>query len=208
MIKVDKNYTDWKNEVDTKSLDHFSHMHGDTYVLIAIDGPLYFECKLDQDDKSDYESNYLPSANGKLGNYYSREPFASKTLRHGEKLFRRKHGQKATIPANSSLDVIFTCPYTKAKINKLEIIDANARDRVDLIVRAPLDQPTASAYGLTADQFLNQFGDDVIISDFLYSDKSDYDADVYAGFQIVIVYKNDTISAREVGFNLIYHEVT
>ena len=138
MIQIDLDYTDWKNNVDSKSLDHFSYSAGDTYNLLAIDGQIVFKHRLDQDDKPDYETNYLPNANKKMGSFYSREPFATKTLRDGSKLFRRKHGQKATIPANSELDVIFSCPYTKAKINKLEIIDANPRDRVDLIVKSPL----------------------------------------------------------------------
>lgn len=137
----------------------------------------------------------------------NREPFAAKTLSDGSKLFRRKHGQKVTIAAQSSSTIIFTVPYTRAKINKLEIIDANALDRVDLLVKSPIDPNTAAAYGFPPDYLLNQFGFDVIVSNLLYSDKSDYDADVFAGFQIVVTYKNDTDTDKQVGFNLIYHEV-
>ncbi len=202
-----KSYSDWKDNVDNKGLDHFSYSEGGHYCLLAIDGILIFKHKLDLDDNTDYETNYLPYANKKLGSFYSREPFATKTLKDGSKLFRRKHGQKVTIPANSSQDVIFTVPYVKAKINKLEVIDANTRDRVDLLVKSPADAATAAAYGFPADYLLNQFGFDVVVSDLLYSDKSDYDADVYQGFQIIVTYKNDTNADKEVGFNLIYHEV-
>ena len=206
-MEIELNYIDWKSNVDTKSLDHFSYIQDGHYFLIAIDGILIFKHKLDIDNNADYETSYLPSANKKLGSFYSREPFATKVLKDGSKLFRRKHGQKATIPANSSQDVIFTVPYAQAKINKLEIIDANPLDRVDLKVKSPVDAPTAAAYGFPADYLLNQFGFDVVVSDLLYSDKSDYDADVYAGFQIIVTYKNDTNADKEVGLNLIYHEV-
>lgn len=207
MIDISLSYADWKNNVDTKKLDHFSYLVNGRYQLIAIDGQLVFNHRLDIDDEADYFAVYLPHANKKMGSFYSREPFATKILKDGTKLFRRKHGKKQIIPANSQSDIIFTVPYTKAKINKLEIIHANPLDMVDLIVKSPLDAGTASAYGMPANYLLNQFGFDVVVSELLYSDKSDYDADVYAGFQIVVVYKNDSNIEKEVGFNLIYHEV-
>lgn len=207
MIIIDLNYIDWTNAVTTKTLEHFNYTSNKDHVLIAVDGVLAFKHVLDSENEADYATNYAPNSNKKLGSFYSREPFASKELHDGSKLFRRKHGQKETIPANGTKEIIFTVPYGKAKINKLEVIDANARDRIDLFVRSPLDPATAAAYGLPADYSLNQFGFNVVVSDLLYSDKSDYDADVYAGFQIVIAYKNDTATAKEVGFNLIYHEV-
>ena len=207
MINIDLNYTDWKSNVDSKGLDHFSYISGERYFLMAIDGQLVFKHHLDQDDVADYEANYLPSANKKMGSFYSREPFATKELKDGSKLFRRKHGVKETIPANDSKEIVFTVPYSKAKINKLEVIDANALDRVDLLVKSPVDAQVAAAYGMPANYILNQFGFDVVVSDLLYSDKSDYDADVYQGMQIIVNYKNDSASAKEVGFNLIYHEV-
>jgi len=136
----------------------------------------------------------------------SKSPFAPKTV-DDMNLFRRKHGLKEVILANTEKEIIFVCQYNRTKINKLEIIGANSLDRVDLIVRSPVDAQIAALYGMPANVNLNQFGFDVIISDFLYSDKSDYDADVYGGFQIVIIYKNDTAIDTEVGFNLIFHEV-
>ena len=206
-MKVELNYSEWKDEVTTKSLDHFYYKANDQYHLFSIDGPLEFLHTLDVDDEADYEANFLPGANKKIGSFYSREPFAAKTLKDGSKLFRRKHGIKETIIANSEKEIIFTVPYSKAKINKLEIIDGNALDRIDLYVKSPVDPGVAAAYGMPPDYLLNQFGFDVVISELLYSDKSDYDADVYGGFQIIAKYKNDTASNKEVGFNLIYHEV-
>lgn len=207
MININLNYTDWKSNVDSKALDHYSYIQNGRYILMAIDGQLVFNHKLDQDDNADYEANYLPSANKKMGSFYSREPFATKELKDGSKLFRRKHGVKETIAANSEKEIVFTVPYAKAKINKLEVIDARALDRVDLFVKSPVDANVAEAYGMPANYLLNQFGFDVVVSDLLYSDKSDYDADVYQGFQIVVKYKNDSAEEKTVGFNLIYHEV-
>ena len=207
MIFIEVDYTQWKTEVANKDL-HFSHyMVGSRYMLLAIDGPLVFKHLLDVEDSTDFEANYLAKSNDKIGSFYSREPFASKQLKDGRSLFRRKHGQKETILANSEKEIIFTVPYGQAKINKLEVIDANALDRIELYVKSPVDPTTAAAYGFPADYLLNQFGFNVVVSNLLYSDKSDYDADVYAGFQIVVKYKNDTASDKEVGFNLIYHEV-
>ena len=143
----------------------------------------------------------------KIDPYYKREPFASKTLADGSKLYRRKHGQKVLMPASSETEIIFTAPYAHSKINKLEVIDANALDRLDLYVKSPVDPAVAALYGMPADYMLNQFAFDVIVSSLLYSDKSDYDADIYAGFQVVAKYKNDTAEDKMVGFNLIYHEV-
>jgi hypothetical protein len=182
-------------------------MSGNRRIIVAIDGQLFFKHKLDQDEEQDYVDNYSATSNKKMGSFYSREPFATKVLNDGSKLFRRKHGVKETILANSEKEIIFTVPYVMAKINKLEIIDANAMDRVDLYVNSPADAATAAAYGMPANYMLNQFGFDVVVSELLYSDKSDYDADVYAGFQIIVKYKNDTNADTTVGFNLIYHEV-
>jgi len=207
MITIKLEYDDWKTNVDNKSLDHFCYMQNGRYEIIGVDGQIIFAHRLDQDDEMHYMANYMPTSNMKMGNYYSREPFATKVLKDGSKLFRRKHGVKTTIAANAEEDIIFTVPYSQAKINKLEVIDANALDRIDLLVKSPIDVPTATAYGMPADYLLNQFGFDVVVSSLLYSDKSDYDADVYYGMQIIARYKNDTNEAKDVGLNLIYHEV-
>jgi hypothetical protein len=212
MINIDLNYADWKSQVDTKELDHFNYKVKDIYFLIAIDGPLTFKCKLDLDDNSDYEANYLSNSNKKVGSFYQREPFASKLLKDGSKLYRRKHGYKETILANSNKEILINVPYANCKINKLEIIDGNALDRIDMMV---LDTPTgtisatleATGYTAIPDLMLNQFGDNVVISELLYSDKSDYDADLIQDMKVKIVYYNDTNADKEVGFNVIFHEV-
>ena len=154
----------------------------------------------------DYLGDILP--NGiKITNTLVSSPFAEKSLPDGSKLFRRKHGKIETILANSEKEIVFTCPYGNARINKLEIIGANEIDRVDLSVYSPLDSATAAAYGMPPDYMLNQFGFDVVVSSLIYADKSDYDASIFLGFQVKIKYKNDSNADTKVGFNLVYHEV-
>jgi hypothetical protein len=212
MIKIHLNYTDWKSNVTTKKLEHYNYIMSDRRYLLAVDGQLVFMHQLDQDDEQDYVDNFESSSNKKMGNFYQREPFATKFLKTGEMLFRRKHGKKVTIPANDKKVVTFEVPYTKCKINKLEVIDANKRDRVDLKVRdsvmgiAQLGMGVPPA-AVEANKLLNQFGFDVVVCDLLYSDKSDYDADLYQGMIVEITYYNDTPDDKEVGFNIIFHEL-
>lgn len=200
-------YTEWKSEVTTKDLVHFFQMSKGRYQLIAIDGILTFTHLLDQDDVTDYEANYKDAANKNSRNFHSREPFASKTLSDGSKLFRRKHGTKTTVSANSEVDIILTVPYTKAKINSIEIINCNILDRVDLKVKSPIDEALAAAYGMPTDYMLNQFGENIYMTEKYYHDISEYDANVLQGLQIVLTYKNDTDTDTNIGINIVYHEL-
>jgi hypothetical protein len=135
--------------------------------------------------------------------FYKREPFATKQLSDGRKLFRRKHGYIHNMPAGQTTEVVISVPYPECKINKLEVIDANARDTVDLIV---LDTPDGTLSGFP-NAPLNQFGFNVVVSDLLYSDKSDYDADLVFGMQLMVRYTNRTNADKEVGLNVIFHQV-
>ena len=170
---------DWeelKSFITSRELDLHYIETSERYRVMASDGYLFFFCfilKSNDDEKNDFENNYKDDANKKIGNYYSREPFATKTLKDGSKLYRRKHGKKETILANNEKEIIFEVPYAKAKINKLEVIDANTRDRIDLIVKSPSDSTLAGSYGMPTNYLLNQFGFDVVVSDLLYSDKSE-----------------------------------
>ena len=128
--------------------------------------------------------------------------FRSKFLKEGS-LFRRKHGYKITIPAGQSLTYDINVPYNQCKINKLEVIDANALDRIDLMV---LDTPTGTI-SKVPNFMLNQFGFGVVVSSLLYSDKSDYDADLIKDMKVRVIYYNDSAEEKTVGLNVIFHEV-
>lgn len=67
-MEINLNYSDWKENVISKNLDHLSYIKNGSYVLIAVDYKIYYTCDLDTDDVADYESQMLPSANKKLSN--------------------------------------------------------------------------------------------------------------------------------------------
>lgn len=201
------------NKISYKEFISIVSSLNDVNEVICIDKGGYYclnykniECDVGKtpDNSHEFEVNYLDKVN-KPQRYFP--PFKSKNLPDGTKLFRRKHGKIETIQGNSEKLVIFECPYAKAKINKIEVIDANPLDQIDLYVNSPKDAAIAALYGMPADYMLNQFGFGVAVSGLLYSDKSDYDADVYQGFQVIVKYKNRTSNDKEVGFNLIFHEV-
>jgi len=129
-------------------------------------------------------------------------PFASKAI-VGGKLFRRKHGFKKLITANSSGDIILVVPYAACKINQVEFVNAVEGDTVDLKVH---DTDTG-LLTTVPNYMLNQFGFDVELPNGLYVDKSEYDADLIGNMQIIITYTNNSGSDLTVRGNIIYHEV-
>ena len=66
--------------------------------------------------------------------------------------------------------------------------------------------PTGT-FSTVPNYMLNQFGFNVVVSELLYSDKSDYDADLIKDMKVKLVYKNDTNASKEVGVNITFHEV-
>jgi len=134
----------------------------------------------------------------------SQPPFASKTLSDGTKLFRRKHGFSITIPANSNVEEKFNIPYTACKITKAEVINSLHGDKVDFKV---YDNEDGDISGYP-DVMLNQFGFGVYMSNEMYEDESQYDADLIAGMQIGVTYYNNSDSERTVYINLTLHELT
>lgn len=197
------NWSEFKQFINSRSLETHYVEFESRYEVYAFDGVLHFYCDLQKDSALDFETNYKPASNKKIGSYYTREPFAAKVLKNGKKLYRRKHGYLLDTIANSSTTLTIPVPYNECKINKIEIIDANSLDQIDLQV---LDTPTGTLSTIP-NYMLNQFGFDVVVSDFLYSDKSDYDADLVKDMQLKITYKNNTTSNKKVGFNVIFHEV-
>lgn len=129
-------------------------------------------------------------------------PFASKIVAGG-KLYRRKHGIRSTVSANSAKSIKFTVPYEIAKIDEVEIINCAGVDTVDLKI---LDSDTGT-YTTVPNYLLNQFGFDVNLSDIYYTDASNYDAELNIGMQIEIIYKNNEPDTKSIGINFVLHEV-
>jgi len=197
---IQLNYIDWKNEVSSKKLPHYSYESSGNRYLIAVNGPLEFTHKLDLDNYSDYDSLFISSEGKDFSPTIS--PFASKKIESGS-LYRRKHGYSGTVPANSTTTINIVVPYGKCKINGLEIINCSEGDSCDLKV---LDSATGS-YTTIPNYLLNQFGFNVNLPHGVYQDYSKYDAEVYIGMQLSIEYTNSTGSSKDLLINIPFHEI-
>jgi len=132
-------------------------------------------------------------------------PFAQKKTPKGEKLFKRATGVSGgNIPAQTSADIIWANPYTKAKLTGIQVVKGQEGDQIDLYV---LDSVTGT-YTTQANFVLDQFGFGVYVDQGKSDHKSEYDATIYQGMQIKIVYhNNDDIKTAKPKFNLDLHEV-
>lgn len=201
------NWADFKSNVDSRELKVQYYLTDITYNILAFDGQLCFETKIEKEDtptadQLDFETNYLPNSNKKINNPLQNNPFSSKTV-EGGKLYRRKHGTRATIPGNSTQSIKFTVPYTVAKVDEVEIINCSGVDTVDLNI---LDSATGT-YTTIPNYLLNQFGFDVNVSDIYFTDTSNYDAELNIGMQIEILYTNNEADSKSIGINFVLHEV-
>lgn len=69
-MKLRRDYTTFKQLVSAKSLQIFlGETRSDYYNLLAIDGPITYECNVPKDggaDQLDYETNIAPSVTSKI----------------------------------------------------------------------------------------------------------------------------------------------
>lgn len=130
-------------------------------------------------------------------------PFNNKYLPDGKKLYRRKHGVKGTCSVGEETPIDFIIPYGHCKIDEVELIDSNTGDVADIMI---LDSDIGSYSGVPY-LTLNQFGYDVNISEGYYSDSSNYEADLYLGMVVRVLYKNLGDTEANFGINLVLHEV-
>jgi len=66
MERIELTWTEIKGIVDSKKLSIQYFTKGNQYHIYAFDGNLSFFCKLEIEDATDFETNYLPSANKNL----------------------------------------------------------------------------------------------------------------------------------------------
>jgi hypothetical protein len=132
------------------------------------------------------------------------QPFASKILSDGKKLYTRIHGISATV-SGAADNIDFSVPYNNCKITGIEIFNGELGDKINLKI---LDTPTGTISGV-ANYTLNQFGFNVYIDSAMYRYQSNYDADLIKDMVLRLEY--DAITADEspktVYVNIILHEV-
>lgn len=138
-----------------------------------------------------------------LGNIVQRmTPFRDKAVAGG-KLYRRKYGFKSGTITDGNQEIVELIVPFVCKINEIEFVNAKDGVTVDFKVH-----DTSTGF-ISAEPFymLNQFGFDVEMSDGLYRDISEYDADLVTDMRVRITVKNNTGSDYICKGNIVYHEV-
>jgi len=203
MDYIKLNYSEfisYKNQ--TGSNIHFIE-YPDLYALYLVNGSFKARCDLKRTDipnpdELDFEANYKNSSN--LSEKTISEPFTSKVLKSGKKLFQRVYGTSESLTGGSNT-FDFEIPYTQVKFNEIEIIGAELGDNCNLKI---LDN--AAGTTSTIPNFeLNQFGFNVNIRPSYYKRSSNYDADLISGMKIKVEYNSQ--SAKTIYINYILHEV-
>ena len=203
MINLD--WASFKMTKESRNINIHYYLKGSSYNLMMKDSWIEYHCELLEDaDITDFETNYKMQCNAKIGDTILNNPFASKELSDGKKLYRRKHGfSSSTITSGSTQSIDIEVPYSACKINGVEFVNAKEGITVDLFV---LDTATGL---LTTVPFypLNQFGFDVELSKGMYHDESKYDADLIGGMILsIVVYNNSGVDHVMKG-NVVFHEV-
>jgi len=132
-------------------------------------------------------------------------PFASKVLENGKRLFQRVEGKEFQVTVSETPKVLdFQVPYSVVKFNEIEIIGAEAGDKIKLNI---LDDDNGTITGVPKFN-LNTFGGKtslVNLAPGFYKRKSAYDADLNGNMYISIEY--ETVSDKTVYVNYILHEI-
>lgn len=192
-------WSEFKSFITSRSLSAQYVTIGENYHLKAFDGFFNLNCLLPigiaDADTTDFETNF--KANGNKAQPQQALPFASKTLPNGKKLYKREHGIQQALTTGSN-NIVFTVPYPWVKIIGMEIIGGTILDKCDLNI---LDS-TSGTYSGVANYKLNQFGFNVNVSADCYEEQNAYDADLYYGMQIQIVYTSVSDKTIAINFNL------
>jgi len=145
----------------------------------------------------DFENNYKSLGNIPTPDCSS--PFAAKRI-GDKKLYKRAHGIQSDVEIGSN-EIIFPIPYNWAKIRSLEVLNGESLDSISLIF---LDSVEGTLTG-SPSAVLNQFGFTLNIAKDYYENVSEFDADVYLGMQLKIIY--NSLSNKRIGINFILNEM-
>jgi hypothetical protein len=147
-------------------------------------------------DQIDFETSHLSTANKKVS---TQQAFASKTI-GPKKLYKRVHGIKSSLSIGLN-STTFVTPHPECKITGVEVIGGSIGDTVNFKI---LDTATGTVSTIP-NYMLNQFGFNVNVCAGSYEHKSEYEADLFQGLQILVEYSS--VDAKSVGFNFILNEV-
>lgn len=213
MKKKTLRWPDFKNIIESKNLEFQGEATADGYTLFAFDGPIEYDCEIDEkdanfeDEKADYENNYAVHANQRLSSFVHTKEFpvfASKVSTSGEKFFHRLHGVEITLDGSgSATEYLFSVPYAHAKLSGVIVINGLMGDNVDFSI---YDTETGTISGI-ADKKLNQFGFNVFISEKNFRYNSLYDADLIQGLRIGLKVHPKDAQVRSIYANIILHEL-
>lgn len=179
-----------------------SHITGQSVPELTL---VYFKAEISEAEETELSSIvsshvFLEDASDVLNVIPLNEPFSSKVLANGKKLFVRNHGQEFAASSGSN-NIDFSIPYAHCKINEMEIINAEIGDKVNFKV---LDSSTGT-YTTVPYYQLNQFAYNLNVPEKYYKRSCSYDADLYINMIIRIEYTS--VSAKTVYFNYVLHEV-
>jgi hypothetical protein len=176
--------------------------------LLSENNFIYIRTKNDQitPEQESYIMNYvysLVTAPAKI-DVSSQTPFASKSIACSDgsikKLYKRITGIQQSLSIGNNT-ILFTIPYNWCKITGIELIGGEDLDTSSFYI---LDSVTGT-YSTVPNYTLNQFGFLVNACKDYYKFESEYDADLYIGMQIKVIY--NSLTAKIVGLNFILNEV-
>ena len=211
--------TDYNYTMPALAIDRLTQEIGQSTIVTALDHvtalgtsvDIFFKTDLSSSDKASLDSivaahsgQPLPSGPQPVAlsgpiSVASTPAFASKNF--GTKaLFKRVVGQQYALTIGDNT-LLYTETFPWVKFMSLEILNGEFGDYVSLYI---LDTSTGKLTGVPNYQ-LNQFGFSCNIAPGFYQHRSEFDADIYQGLQIKIVYHS--VSAKTIGVNYVMNEV-
>jgi len=180
----------------------------DSITSVGTEVELTFKDVLSSDDQNTLNtliSNYVYQIPNPIQTVAvaSNPAFASKNITTNgvtKNLFKRVVGIKASLNAGDNT-ILYTCTFAWAKLLAMEVVGGEGLDTVSLYI---LDTANGTFSGVPNFQ-LNQFGFAANVAKDFYQSKSEFDADIYSGLQIKVIY--NSISAKPVGINFVMNEV-
>ena len=194
-------WSEFKKVVDARGLSIQYVEIGNNYWLKGLDGAFSLECFIPIDPTHVDTAVFLASykSSGNVSPVAAPAAFAAKTI-GTKKLFKRVVGLQNALVVDDNT-IIWVCTFNWVKFMAVEIMGGETGDYVSLCV---LDTATGT-FSTIPNYTLNQFGFNANVSKDFYEQRSEFDADVYIGLQIKIVYHSK--SAKNIGINFVMNEV-